>query len=196
MIGRLRGIILEKQPPLLLLEINGIGYEIAIPMNNFSLLPAIGQETILYTHCIVREDTELLFGFIKKPDMILFRALIKINGVGPKLALAILAGMSEKQFLSAIEHNEIHMLTKLPGVGKKTAERLVIEMKDKLKGTSKSLFSLATIGEGLAKTEIEAITALISLGYTHQEASKMVKKVAIEGANCETLIRDALRTTL
>ncbi|PLK58519.1 Holliday junction branch migration protein RuvA [Candidatus Palibaumannia cicadellinicola] len=191
MIGRIRGIILAKQPPLVLLETYGIGYEVYIPITYFDILPEIGEEAIFYTHFVIREDTQMLFGFINKPDMMLFRELIKVNGVGPKLALAIIAGMSETQFLKAIKHKEINILMQLPGVGKKTAERLVVEMKDKFKSISlREQFIVEH------DPESEAVAALISLGYTHQNASKMVKKVAGAGANCEALIRDALRTTL
>ncbi|AIN47233.1 Holliday junction branch migration protein RuvA [Candidatus Palibaumannia cicadellinicola] len=195
MIGRLKGILIEKEPPIVLLEIYGISYEIYIPITYFDVLPETGQETVLYTHFIVREDTQLLFGFLTKQEMVLFRELIKVNGIGPKLALTILANLSEKQLFHAVKHKEINTLMKLPGVGKKIAERLVVEMKDKFKNTS---FSLIFREELLVRhdPESEAVAALISLGYTHQDASRMIKKVASAEANCEALIRDALRTTL
>lgn len=136
MIGRLRGNILEKQPPLVLLEANGVGYEVHMPMTCFYELPELGQEAIVFTHFVVREDAQLLYGFNDKQERALFRELIKVNGVGPKLALAILSGMSAQQFVSAVEREEITALVKLPGVGKKTAERLVVEMKDRFKGST------------------------------------------------------------
>ncbi|AKZ65859.1 Holliday junction branch migration protein RuvA [Candidatus Palibaumannia cicadellinicola] len=199
MIGRIRGIIIEKQPPLILLEIYGIGisYEVYMPITSFDGLPGIGQEVTLYTHCIVREDIKILFGFFKKNEIILFRELIKVNGVGPKLALAIISGMSEKEFYSAVANNEINTLIKLPGVGKKTAERLLVEMKDRFKNTYKTFLSIGELPD-FTDNKKEAIAALISLGYTYNNASQMVNKVAQSsiGSNCETLIIKALRTTI
>ncbi|OCQ50675.1 Holliday junction ATP-dependent DNA helicase RuvA [Photorhabdus australis subsp. thailandensis] len=205
MIGRLRGIVLEKQPPLVLLETNGVGYEVHMPMTCFYELPDIGQETVLFTHFVVREDAQLLYGFNDKQARALFRELIKVNGVGPKLALAILSGMSAPQFVSAIEQEAIASLVKLPGVGKKTAERLVVEMKDRFKGLNGDLFNQnsdinlpATAKQTTSDADIEteAAAALVSLGYKPQEASRMVSKVAKPGADCETLIREALRAVL
>ncbi|HAD40257.1 MAG TPA: Holliday junction branch migration protein RuvA, partial [Plesiomonas shigelloides] len=134
MIGRLRGLVVEKQPPEVLLDVNGVGYEIQLPMTCFYDLPDIGQEAIIFTHFVVREDAQLLFGFNNKQERALFRELLKTNGVGPKLALAILSGMSAAQFVGAVEREDISTLVKLPGVGKKTAERLIVEMKDRFKG--------------------------------------------------------------
>lgn len=204
MIGRLRGIILEKQPPEVLIEAGGVGYEVAMPMTCFYELPDVTQETTIFTHFVVREDAQLLYGFNSKQERALFRELIKVNGVGPKLALAILSGMSAQQFVSAVEREEISSLVKLPGVGKKTAERLVVEMKDRLKGLTGDLFSqrsdipLTPATQNKADdVESEAVSALIALGYRPQEASRLVVKVATKsGANSETLIREALRAAL
>ncbi|CDG88745.1 Holliday junction branch migration protein RuvA [Xenorhabdus bovienii] len=205
MIGRLRGTVLEKQPPLVLLETNGVGYEVHMPMTCFYELPEIGQQAILFTQFIVREDAQLLYGFNDKQERALFRELIKVNGVGPKLALAILSGMSAQQFVTAIEQEAITSLVKLPGVGKKTAERLVVEMKDRFKGLNGDLFNqsndinlpaVAKQANSNADIEAEAASALVSLGYKLQEASRMVSKVAKPGADCETLIREALRAAL
>ncbi|MDC9620051.1 Holliday junction branch migration protein RuvA [Xenorhabdus sp. XENO-7] len=205
MIGRLRGTVLEKQPPLVLLETNGVGYEVHMPMTCFYELPEIGQEAILFTQFIVREDAQLLYGFNDKQERALFRELIKVNGVGPKLALAILSGMSAQQFVTAIEQEAITSLIKLPGVGKKTAERLVVEMKDRFKGLNGELFNQSSDinlpavvkqANSNADIEAEAASALVSLGYKLQEASRMVSKVAKPGADCETLIREALRAAL
>lgn len=204
MIGRLRGIILEKQPPLVLLETNGVGYEVHMPMTCFYELPELGQEAIIFTQFIVREDAQLLYGFNDKQERALFRELIKVNGVGPKLALAILSGMSAQQFVSAVEKEEITALIKLPGVGKKTAERLVVEMKDRFKGLNGDLFNNhtdITLPASASKAkesdaEGEAVAALISLGYKPPEASRMISKVARTGAESETLIREALRAAL
>ncbi|CAI0731695.1 Holliday junction ATP-dependent DNA helicase RuvA [Serratia quinivorans] len=203
MIGRLRGVILEKQPPLVLLEANGVGYEVHMPMTCFYELPELGQEAIVFTQFVVREDAQLLYGFNDKQERALFRELIKVNGVGPKLALAILSGMSAQQFVSAVEREEITTLVKLPGVGKKTAERLVVEMKDRFKGLNGDLFNnsseitLPTAAQAAeVDAEAEAASALVALGYKPQEASRMVSKIAKPGADCETLIRDALRAAL
>ncbi|GKW06648.1 Holliday junction branch migration protein RuvA [Pectobacterium carotovorum] len=205
MIGRLRGIILEKQPPQVLIEANGVGYEVHMPMTCFYELPELNQEAVIFTHFVVREDAQLLFGFNDKQERALFRELIKVNGVGPKLALAILSGMSATQFVSAVEREEIGALIKLPGVGKKTAERLVVEMKDRFKGLSGDLFnpvsdiplaSPATADNRVGEPEAEAAAALVALGYKPQEASRMISKIARPDADCETLIRDALRAAL
>ncbi|OTA19593.1 Holliday junction DNA helicase RuvA [Xenorhabdus beddingii] len=197
--------MLEKQPPLVLLETNGVGYEVHMPMTCFYELPEIGQEAILFTQFIVREDAQLLYGFNDKQERALFRELIKVNGVGPKLALAILSGMSAQQFVTAIEQESIASLVKLPGVGKKTAERLVVEMKDRFKGLNGDLFKQSSDinlpaaikqANSDADIEAEAAAALVSLGYKPQEASRMVNKIAKPGADCETLIREALRAVL
>ncbi|AFH95836.1 MULTISPECIES: Holliday junction branch migration protein RuvA [Providencia] len=205
MIGRLRGIVLEKQPPIVLLELQGVGYEVHMPMTCFYELPEIGQEAIVFTHFVVREDAQLLYGFNDKQERALFKELIKVNGVGPKLALAILSGMSAQQFVSAIEQEAISSLVKLPGIGKKTAERLVVEMKDRFKGLNGDLFNqhsdikLPDVNvkvSSRADIEAEAATALVALGYKPQEASRMVSKVAKPDSDCESLIRDALRAAL
>lgn len=205
MIGRLKGIILEKQPPQILLENNGIGYEINMPTSCFSILPENGQEIVIYTHFVFREDTKLIFGFTHKQEQIVFRELIKINGIGPKLALAILSGMSAQQFIHAMIHRQIDALVQLPGVGKKTAERLLIEMKDRLKEFPSDLLvsdstgilpTTVTTNLLLAPPESQAVSALVTLGYKSQEASYMVNKVMRSGADCESLIKDALRTLL
>ncbi|KGD71862.1 ATP-dependent DNA helicase RuvA [Tatumella morbirosei] len=205
MIGRLRGLILEKQPPLVLIEANGVGYEVHMPMTCFYELPELQQEASVFTHFVVREDAQLLFGFNNRQERTLFRELIKVNGVGPKLALAILSGMSAQQFVHAVEQQEIGALIKLPGVGKKTAERLVVEMKDRFKGMHGDLFTGDTPFELSAPSsapaeandaEAEAVSALVALGYKPQEASRMVSKVGQPGADCETLIREALRAAI
>ncbi len=205
MIGRLRGIILEKQPPQVLLEVQGVGYEVQMPMTCFYVLPETGREAVVYTHFVVREDAQLLFGFTNRQERALFRELIKVNGVGPKLALAILSGMSAQQFVNTVERQEINALIKLPGVGTKTAERLVVEMKDRFKGMNGELFALGggelppavpAVGASADDSESEAVAALVSLGYKPQEASRMVSKVARPDADSESLIRDALRAAL
>ena len=204
MIGRLRGTLIEKQPPEILLEVGGVGYELQLPMTCFYELPPIGQEAVLHTHFVVREDAQLLYGFVNKRTRALFRELLKANGVGPKLALAILSGMSASQFVSAVEREEIGLLVKIPGVGKKTAERLVVEMKDRLKGWSEgALFTpftdAMTTLPGDAEpssVEDEAVSALLALGYKPQQASLVVSKIYKSDMTVEAVIREALRSML
>ncbi|MDU8924054.1 Holliday junction branch migration protein RuvA [Pasteurellaceae bacterium LIM206] len=203
MIGRLTGIILEKQPPEILLDVQGVGYELLLPMTSFYNLPEVGQTATLFTHLVVREDAHLLFGFGQKTDRSLFRELIKTNGVGPKLALAILSAMSVEQFAYAIEREELSKLVKIPGVGKKTAERLLVELKGKFKNTQANFFvesthlsAVATMTDNLDNPSSEAVAALVALGYKPVEAEKMVKKVAKPGLFSEQLIREALKAAL
>jgi Holliday junction DNA helicase, RuvA subunit len=201
-IGRLRGIIIEKQPPKVLVEVGGVGYEVFMPMTCFYELPENGKEVIVLTHFAVREDAQVLYGFNHEQERELFRELIKVNGVGPKLALAILSGMSASQFISAVEQGEIKTLVKLPGVGTKTAERLIVEMKDRVKRFGEELANVnATVETGSVKKssnqiEGEAVSALIALGYKPQEASRIISKVIKPDMDCETLIREALKSAL
>lgn len=204
MIGRLSGLLIEKQPPEILLDVQGVGYELLLPMTSFYNLPEINQSTTLFTHLVVREDAHQLYGFSHKTDRTLFRELIKTNGVGPKLALAILSAMSVADFTYAIEREEVSRLVKIPGVGKKTAERLVVELKGKFKDVGQGDFFLE--GGTLPKVKPtqtnqsleveEAVSALIALGYKASEAEKMVKRIASPEHSSEQLIRLALKTTL
>jgi len=207
MIGRLRGILIEKQPPEVVLDVSGVGYEIQLPMSSFYPLPDLGEEAVIFTHFVVREDAQLLYGFADKHERAMFRELIKVNGVGPKLALAILSGMSANQFVQCIHHDAVSSLVKLPGVGKKTAERLVVEMKDRLKNwvgadlltpeADKMAFE-----NGLENTFVsgnaveEAISALVALGYKPASAEKTIKQVNKPGMDCEALIRSSLKNML
>jgi len=200
-IGRLRGILIEKQPPELLIEVNGIGYEVQMPMSCFYELPNIGEEAIIYTHFVVREDAQLLYGFNTVKERALFREVIKANGVGPKLGLGILSGMTASQFVSCVEREDVSTLVKLPGVGKKTAERLVVEMKDRLKGWGAGdLFTPFTDAAPVDNTpatnsaEEEAISALLALGYKPTQASKVVSQVMTADMSSEDLIREALKS--
>lgn len=203
MIARLHGTIIEKIPPEIVLDVTGVGYEIQLPMTSFYALPEINQTVTLYTHFVVREDAQLLFGFTERVERSLFRILIKANGVGPKLACTILSGMSSEQFVQAVMHEDISALVKMPGVGKKTAERLVVELKDKLndlEGTSsasvpaqQSSQSSAILSKTMSASD-EAISALMALGYKRTQAETTVKKVAQENATSEQLIRDALKS--
>jgi len=199
MIGRLRGIIIEKKAPSLLLDVNGVGYEVEAPMSTFYELPKVGDEVIIYTHLVVREDAHLLFGFIKESDRALFRSLIKVSGVGGKLALALLSGMSTHDFIKTIKSNDIASLTRIPGVGKKTAERLVIEMRDRLKellpASASAEEHTAIPDDVLPPDDIkDAVSALISLGFKPPEASRMVSGIDTRGLRSEEIIRRALQS--
>ncbi len=197
MIGFLRGILVHKAPPFLVLDVQGVGYEVEAPMTTFYDLPAINSEIKLHTHLVVREDAHILFGFSAEAERTLFRTLIKVNGVGPKLALTILSGQSAEEFHRCIQDNDTQALVRLPGVGKKTAERLVIEMRDRLPdladsaATSTSKTGAATPAPGNPKQE--AVSALCSLGYKPLDASKMVQNITAEGKSCEDIIRLALQ---
>ncbi len=194
MIGLLRGRILERRPPALLLEVNGVGYELEAPMSTFYDLPEDDRPVTLYTHLMVREDAHVLYGFIRERDRALFRMLLKVNGVGGKMALAILSGMDAESFSRAVHDGDLAALTRLPGVGKKTAERLVVEMRDRL---DKLEPGPAPGGERPAATaagaESEAVDALVALGYRPQEAARMVRAVAEPGLDTQALIRAALQ---
>jgi Holliday junction DNA helicase RuvA len=200
MIGRIRGTLVYKQPPLILVEVGGVGYEIQVPMTTLFQLPELGTQVSLVTHFVVREDAQLLYGFIDDRDRTLFRQLIKVNGVGPKLALTILSGMDANSFVRCIARDDISSLVALPGVGKKTAERLLIEMRDKLK----DWLALADEGGNSAATNVavtdivaDAEGALIALGYKPAEAGRMVASVNDDSINdSEELIRLALKSTV
>jgi len=192
MIGFLRGKIALKAPPLIVLDINGVGYEIEAPMTVFYNLPEVGAEVTLQTHLVVREDAHNLFGFATETDKTMFKTLIKISGVGAKLALVILSGQSAEQFQTCIQNNDVTALVKLPGVGKKTAERLVMELRDKLP-KSDDAPQLASVGN-FGNARAEAISALCSLGYKPLDASRMVSAIQPEGKTCETIIRLALQS--
>ncbi|MDP4534809.1 Holliday junction branch migration protein RuvA [Alkalimonas collagenimarina] len=206
MIGRLRGILVEKLAPDVLLEVAGVGYEVQLPMTSFYQLPEIGQETVLYTHFVVREDAQLLYGFVSSAERALFRQLIKANGVGPKLALTILSGLSADDFVRCVQLDDLTTLVKLPGIGKKTAERLLVEMRDRLKDWGMQASSNSgTVAQGtpvvlnLSSSEQasqDAVGALLSLGYTQQQASKAVQKVKTDDMSSEQLIKAALRSMM
>jgi len=196
MIGRLHGVLLAKKPPQLLIDVAGMGYEVSAPMTTFYELPEIGNEITLHTHLAVREDAHVLYGFLREQDRLLFRTLIKVSGVGPKLALAILSGMSADEFAGLVQIGDSAALTKLPGVGKKTAERLVIEMKDRLKdwqGVTMAPETSTSSAVPANNTVKDAVSALVSLGYKPQEASRMVSQVESDGLSSEEMIRLALR---
>lgn len=212
MIGRLRGDLVEKIPPEILIECGGVGYEVTMPMTSIYALPEINKQTTIYTHFVVREDAQLLYGFANKVERKLFRLLIKVNGVGPKLALAILSSMLADQFVSCVRHDDLSAIVKIPGVGKKTAERLLIEMRDRLKDwqVQKPVFDESMPEQMLAQFSAgnvyedtfvndekgDAVNALLSLGYKQAQADKAVKTAYKKGMASQDIIRDALKSML
>ncbi|CAK0753292.1 Holliday junction branch migration complex subunit RuvA [Gammaproteobacteria bacterium] len=196
MIGRLSGVLAIKQPPALLIDVQGVGYELEAPLNTFELLPEVGAQVTLYTHLVVREDAHLLYGFFTSRERSLFRDLLRVNGVGPRLALTILSGMDADALVRCINERDATTLTRLPGIGKKTAERLLIEMRDRI-GT----WQVSSASGTLLPTKIrdpidDAISALINLGYHPPEASHLARAAWGEGLSTEEIIRRALRSTL
>jgi Holliday junction DNA helicase RuvA len=196
MIGSLRGRLTAKHPPQLMLDVGGVGYEIEAPMSTFYGLPAAGAEVSLYTHLVVREDAHILFGFGTDRERRLFRELLKVSNVGPKLALALLSGMSVDNFLMCIEAQDADTLVRIPGVGRKTAERLLVEMRDRVKGFGQ--LGAATIaGVGATETEpgpqAEAFSALVALGYKPAEVTRLLKSVDASVQKTEEIIRKALQ---
>ncbi len=199
MIGKIRGILVEKKPPELLIEVQGISYEVSAPMATFYQLPDLNKEISLFTHFVVREDGHFLYGFYSEDERLLFRHLLKVNGVGPRLALTILSSASVEEFVRAVLTNDTASLVRLPGIGKKTAERLVIEMRDRLS----DWYQVAVQGGGGGVTPRprsdrhhalqDAIDALIALGYKAQEANRTVSKIDDGKGSSEELIRRALR---
>jgi holliday junction DNA helicase RuvA len=191
MIGSLRGRIALKSPPQLTVEVGGLGYELEAPMSTFLLLPPIGQEVALLTHLVVREDAHVLYGFASEEERRLFRSLIKVSGVGPKIALALLSGISVSGFAECVQREDVSALTRVPGVGRKTAERLIVEMRDRLAAVA------ATPGlppaQGPATPEGEAYGALVALGYRPAEATRLLKAVGPGTHSTEELIRRALQ---
>jgi holliday junction DNA helicase RuvA len=207
MIGRLQGRILAKHPPQLLLDVNGVGYELEAPMSTFYDLPAVGETVALVTHLAVREDAWTLYGFTRERDRALFRALIKVTGVGARMALAILSGMDAVRFAQCVEQEDTTALTRLPGIGKKTAERLIIEMRDRLGAvmiapgatrpstTGKPSSEAGTAGKTAEDQALaDAVSALVALGYKPPDANRMVRAVDDGAKTAEEIIRAALRS--
>ncbi len=194
MIGRIAGNIVISQPPYLMVDCNGVGYEIEAPLSVFYDLPAVGQQVVLFTHLVVRDDAHLLFGFSSIAQRAMFRELIKVTGVGAKMAIAILSGLSAEEFSQCIADHDVATLTRLPGIGKKTAERLIVEMQDrvaKLPTESGIPASVGGGGESTGSKQAQAVAALEALGFKNPEARKMVKAAA--GETVEEIIRDALK---
>ncbi|RAH36654.1 Holliday junction branch migration protein RuvA [Halomonas sp. SL1] len=197
MIGRLRGTLIDKQPPWLLLDVAGVGYELEASMTTLVALPGVGEDVVLHTHLTVRDDAHLLYGFAREQERALFRALIKVNGVGPKLALAILSGMDEEAFIRCVMDDDVKSLTRLPGVGKKTAERLIVEMRDRFPHWEAEAPAAGVAPSPGAAAEprqeplAEAEAALVSLGYKPAEAARMLTGLEEEGST-EAIIKAAL----
>lgn len=196
MIGRLRGVLVEKRPPWLLVDVGGVGYEVEAPMSTFYDLPALNESVTLYTHLAVKEDAHSLYGFATERERALFRTLIRISGIGPRLALGILSSIRPDDFIRSIEHQDTATLTRLPGIGKKTAERLLIELRDRIKdlgaaplAVTGALPAAVVAGDPAA----EAVSALVALGYKPAEAARLVQSIDAADKTTEQLIRLALQ---
>jgi Holliday junction DNA helicase RuvA len=196
MIGRLRGTLLSKQPPWLLVEVGGVGYELEAPMSTIYDLPATGKEVILLTHYAVKEDSVALYGFMHEAERALFRNLQKVSGIGAKIALAVLSGVSTNDFARLVQSGDVVALTKIPGIGKKTAERIVVELRDRVDGMLTTLPGQPRAGAVALDAAGEATVALQQLGYKPAEVTRLVQKVAVDGDSAESIIRKALRAAL
>ena len=195
MIGFLKGRLAAKNPPGLLIDVGGVGYELEAPMSTFYGLPAVGEPVALFTHMVVREDAHVLFGFGTDAERRLFRGLLKVSGVGPKIALGILSGSSVDDFLRTIEAEDIAMLTRIPGIGRKTAERIIIEMRDSVRKLSTGIAGAEAVPAfgAPASAQSEAFSALLALGYKPAEAMRLLKAVEDPGLATTELIRNALK---
>jgi Holliday junction DNA helicase RuvA len=193
MIGYLRGVLRRKEPPTLLVEVGGVGYELEAPMTTFYELPAVGETVALHTHLVVREDAHLLYGFARETQRRQFRALLKVNGVGPRVALAVLSGLNETELTRCVMNEDIARLTQVPGIGRKTAERLIVELRDRLANEPAVAPASASAAPAERDPLAEAVSALIALGYKPPEASRAVRAVSGQGLSTEEIIRQALR---
>ena len=197
MIGSLRGKLVSKQPPHLLLEVSGVGYEVDAPMSTFYNLPSIGEDIFLYTHLVVREDAHSLFGFGTQREQQMFRELLKVSGIGPKLALSILSGIHVDELLMCVTTSDAESLVRIPGVGRKTAERLLIEMRDRVKGFGEvSGLPQSPVMQGQVGSQGEAFSALLALGYKPPEISRLLKTVSPDIGSVEEIIRHALKAAV
>jgi holliday junction DNA helicase RuvA len=201
MIGCIKGTLIEKQSPDILVDVSGVGYELQVPMSTIFKLPEIGTDVILHTHFVVREDAQLLYGFATKTERLLFKILIKVNGVGPKMGIAIMSGIEVEQLVNAVQHKDITTLVKVPGIGKKTAERLLVELTDKLAQWDAGPLFAEPAADFMATPNDEnhqqdAESALQSLGYSAIQASKAVKKIYQNGLSSDELIRLALKNMM
>ncbi|MET0003588.1 Holliday junction branch migration protein RuvA [Candidatus Thiodiazotropha sp. LNASS1] len=200
MIGRLRGELVHKQAPHMLIDVNGVGYELEAPLSTFFTLPEAGQAVTLFTHLAVREDAHVLYAFATESERTLFRSLLKVSGIGAKMALAILSGMSADEFGRCVEEEDVASLVRLPGIGRKTAQRLIVEMRDRLAKLGDLTPAISSSQGGLAANRgsatTDAVAALVALGYKPQEAGRMVKAVAEDEMDSEGLIRAALQSAV
>ena len=195
MIGFLRGLLVQKHPPALVVDVGGVGYELEAPMSTFYSLPAVGAEVKLHTHLVVREDAHLLYGFATEAERRLFRDLLRVSGVGPKIGLALLSGMSVEAFLICVESQDVESLVRVPGIGRKTAERLLIEMRDRIRALGEGV-ALPGAGGAVAGgggATAEAYAAMVALGYRPAEVTRLLKSVKTDGAATEEIIREALK---
>ena len=202
MIGQIRGILIEKNPPEILVDVRGITYEIQVPMSTLYQLPDVGQEVVLHTHFVVRDDAQLLYGFCHTKDKTLFRSLIRVNGVGPRMALVILSGMEPDEFVRVVRNNDVTAMVNMPGIGKKTAERLIVEMRDRLSEwqASEGADSAPETQDSASTVKVfskDAEAALIGLGYKPQQAARAIAQVLkdnLEITDSEELIRLSLKS--
>ncbi len=196
MIGRLRGILAAKQPPWLVIDVGGVGYEVEAPMSTIFDLPETGRDVALFVHYAAKEDTVVLYGFLREAERMLFRAVQKVSGIGAKTALAVLSGVSTDEFARLVQTGDIASLTRIPGVGKKTAERIVVELRDRIDGIA---FAASATAGGKAPPkdpQTEAASALQQLGYKPAEVARLVREVAATGDDAEAIIRKALKAAL
>jgi holliday junction DNA helicase RuvA len=194
-IGFLKGRLAVKQPPMLMVDVNGVGYEMEAPMSTFYGLPATGEPVALFTHLVVREDAHILYAFGTDGERRLFRGLLKVSGVGPKIALGILSGSSVEDFLRTIEAEDVAMLTRIPGIGRKTAERVIIEMRDSVKKLSMPAVGTGVVEPGATLSpQGEAFSALIALGYKPPEVARLLKSIDEPGLGTTEIIRRALKS--
>jgi Holliday junction DNA helicase RuvA len=191
-IGHLRGRLVRKAPPALIVDVSGVGYELEAPMSTFYRLPEVGSVVELYTHLVVREDAHLLYGFATEDERRLFRDLMRVTGIGPKIGLALLSGIDVDTFLLCVEAQDVDALTRIPGIGRKTAERLLIEMRDRIRALGQLPSAANRLGPA-AGAQAEAFAALVALGYRPGEVTRLLKSVDHEGAGTEELIRRALQ---
>jgi Holliday junction DNA helicase RuvA len=193
MIGRLKGILVSKQPPWLVIDVGGIGYELEAPMSTVFDLPETGREVALFTHYAVKEDTVALYGFLREAERSLFRTVQKVSGIGAKIALAVLSGTSTDEFARLVQAGDIAALTRIPGIGKKTAERIVVELRDRVDAIAVLPGTAASMPRD---AQSEAVIALQQLGYKPAEAARLAKEATADGDSAETIIRKALKAAL
>jgi Holliday junction DNA helicase RuvA len=196
MIGRLKGVLVAKQPPWLVIDVGGVGYELEAPMSTFFDLPEVGREVSLCTHYAVKEDTVALYGFLREAERSLFRTLQKVSGVGAKIALSVLSGVSVDEFARLVQGGDVGALTRIPGIGKKTAERMVVELRDRVDGLAGGLPVATGAAPGAVDPVAEASVALQALGYRPAEVTRLVRDAAAPGDRAEEIIRKALKAAL